>query len=278
MSDEHPVEPGLSFGSVAAAYDRGRPSYPADAVTWAVGAEAQVVLELGAGTGKLTAELVRQGHAVHATDPDGDMLEVLQARVPGCSARRASAEDVPANDRSVDVVVVGQAFHWFDHARALPEIARVLKRGGHLAIVHNERDQRIPWVRRLGDVLGQQDHDFTPEALVQSDLFGFVEEKAFKHWQDVNRESILDLARSRSNIATLEAEAQQAKLAEVRAFYDEYGRGMDGMQIPYVTKVFRARVVDTDEPATTEPQDEASHQGPIVSDGTDTDMLLIDFR
>ena len=64
----------------------------------------------------------------------------------------------------------------------------------------------------------------------------------------------------------------------MRAFYDDYGRGMDGMQIPYVTKVFRAKVIDGDEPATTEPEDEASHEGPIVSDGTDTDMLLIDFR
>ena len=278
MSDEHPVEPRLSFGSVAASYDRGRPSYPADAAAWAVGAEAQVVLELGAGTGKLTAELVRQGHAVHATDPDADMLEVLQEQVPGCSARQASAEEIPANDRSVDVVVVGQAFHWFDHDRALPEIARILKRGGHLAIVHNERDQRIPWVRRLADILGRQDLDFTPDALVHSDLFGFVEDKAFKHWQDVHRESILDLAASQSNIASLDPDAREAKLAEVRAFYDDYGRGMDGMQIPYVTKVFRAKVVDGDEPDPAEPEDEATPDGPIVSDGTDTDMLLIDFR
>lgn len=280
-----PTRPSLSFGSVAQAYDRGRPGYPAQAVTWAVGGEARIVLELGAGTGKLTAELVRQGHAVHATEPDAAMLEVLKERVPGASAKRASAEEIPANDHSVDVVVVGQAFHWFDHDRALPEIARILKAGGHLALVHNERDQRIPWVRRLGDILGHQDHDFTPDQLVQSDLFGFVEEKSFKHWQDVNAETIGDLALSRSNIATLGDDARAAKLAEVRAFYDDYGRGMDGMQIPYVTRCFRAAVVggeggaEAPEGRSEEPPEQGSDpDSPIVSDGTDTDMLLIDFR
>ena len=112
---------------------------------------------------------------------------------------------------------------------------------------------------------------------MNSELFGFVEEKSFKHWQDVNRETFLDMARSRSSIATLGAEERAAKLAEVAALYDEYGRGMDGMQLPYVTRCFRAKVVDRDEKTTNSAED-ASHDGPIVSDGTDTDMLLIDFR
>lgn len=292
MSDDQAAphrDPALSFGSVAGAYDRGRPGYPPAAVAWAVGQEPRIVLELGAGTGKLTAELVRQGHAVHATDPDPAMLEVLRERVPECSSRQASAEEIPANDRSVDVVVIGQAFHWFDHARALPEIARVLRPDGHVAIVHNERDTRIPWVRRLGALLGDQDHLHEPEALVTSDLFGFVEDHSFKHWQDVNRESILDMALSRSTIAVLDDEEREARLEAVLAFYDDYGRGMDGMQIPYVTHCYRAAVVDrndqTGSQAAVDEADEAQpgepgveHTGPIVSDGTDTDMLLIDFR
>ena len=277
MSDEQRTAPGLSFGRVAAAYERGRPGYPAEAAAWLMDGDARIVLELGAGTGKLTSVLVEQGHAVHATDPDRAMLDVLEATVPGASVKQASAEEIPANDRSVDVVVVGQAFHWFDHERALPEIARVLRRGGHLALVHNETDQRIPWVRRLSDLLGHQGHDQAPTALVESDLFGPVEEASFKHWQDVNRDTILDMALSRSDIAALDDDARQAKLAEVRAFYDDYGRGMDGMQVPYVARCVRAALVDP-EAATTEPADEASQEGPIVSDGTDTDMLLIDFR
>jgi ubiquinone/menaquinone biosynthesis C-methylase UbiE len=282
MSDELPETPATidrarSFGSVAEAYDRGRPAYPADAVAWLAGGEAKVVLELGAGTGKLTRQLVDQGHAVFATEPDEAMLAVLRDRVPEVSAKVATAEEIPANDRSVDVVVVGQAFHWFDHEAALPEIARVLKPGGHVALVWNSRDERIPWVRRMGDILGREDLDTSSaQQLVQSALFGFMEEASFKHWQEVNRESILDLARSRSSFATMDDAGREERLAELLAFYDDYGRGMDGMQIPYVTRCYRAVVVDRgEEPA--DPED-PSQDGPLVSDGTDTDMLLIDFR
>jgi ubiquinone/menaquinone biosynthesis C-methylase UbiE len=283
MSDDLPdttatADRARSFGSVAEAYDRGRPSYPAEAVAWLSGGEAKVVLELGAGTGKLTRQLVDAGHAVFATDPDEAMLEVLRQRVPEVSARTASAEEIPANDRSVDVVVVAQAFHWFDHDLALAEIARVLKPGGHVALVWNSRDERIPWVRKMGDLLGRQDLDTSSaQHLVHSDLFGFMEEASFKHWQEVNRETILDLARSRSSYLVMAEAAQEEHLAEVRAFYADYGRGMDGMQIPYVTRCYRAVVVDRDEQTTSDP-DEPSHEGPVVSDGTDTDMLLIDFR
>lgn len=283
MSDEPtsspaPVDRARSFGSVAEAYDRGRPAYPADAVAWLAGGEARVVLELGAGTGKLTRELVDQGHAVFATDPDEAMLAVLRERVPEVSAKVATAEEIPANDRSVDVVVVAQAFHWFDHEVALPEIARVLKPGGHVALVWNSRDERIPWVRRMGAILGRQDLDTSSsERLVHSDLFGFMEETAFKHWQEIDREKILDMARSRSSFAVMDESERESHLAEVLAFYDEYGRGMDGMRIPYVTRCYRAVVVDRDE-QTTPGSDEPSQEGPVVSDGTDTDMLLIDFR
>ena len=283
MSDDAPSSPtpvdrARSFGSVAEAYDRGRPAYPADAVAWLAGGEARVVLELGAGTGKLTRELVDQGHAVFPPEPDEAMLAVLRERVPEVSAKVATAEEIPANDRSVDAVVVAQAFHWFDHEAALPEIARVLKPGGHVALVWNSRDERIPWVRRMGDILGRQDLDTSSsEQLVHSGLFGFMEEASFKHWQEVNRESILDMARSRSSFAVMDDEERERHLAEVLAFYDDYGRGMDGMQIPYVTRCYRAVVVDRDEP-TTSATDEPSQEGPVVSDGTDTDMLLIDFR
>jgi len=289
-----------SFGPVAAAYDRGRPSYPRQAAEWLVPGQARTVLELGAGTGKLTARLVELGHDVHASDPDEGMLDVLSARVPGASTKVGVAEEIPVNDRSVDAVVCGGSFHWFDHERAMPEIARVLKPGGHIAITWNQRDERIPWVRRLGAVLGEAGHDFDSsyDVLASSGFFGFVEETSFKHWQDINRESIVDLALSRSDIASMEEGERTAKLAEVLAFYDDYGRGMDGMQLPWVARCLRAQVIDRPEadppPAEDdgddatdpsadpeEPREHREHReprGPIVSDGTDTDMLLIDFR
>ena len=295
MMDEHAdlTRWARSFGPVAAAYDRGRPGYPRESAAWLVGRDRAQVLELGAGTGKLTAELVALGHDVHATDPDEAMLAILTERVPEARTSVAAAEELPLADRSVDVVVAAQAFHWFDLDRALPEIARVLRPGGHLSLVWNQRDERIPWVKRLGRLIGTQEQESDPaQPLVESGRFGFVEEQQFQIWQDVNRESILDLVRSRSNVAVLDDEAREAKLAEVLAFYDDYGRGMDGMQLPYVTRCFRATVLGSpgaDDGADPEGTDERDVAGAAdadspgseatgPSDGTDTDLLLIDFR
>lgn len=278
-------QPARSFGPVAAAYDRGRPGYPAEAGQWLTGGPGRTVLELGAGTGKLTALLVEHGHDVHATDPDPAMLAVLSASLPGVRTTQAGAEDLPAADRSVDVVVCAQSFHWFDLERALPEIARVLKPGGHLALVWNQTYQKIPWVRRLGALIGNEDQVDDPAAAVKtSELFGFVDGAEFRHWQDINRASVADLAASRSAVSTLDDDAREARIAEVVAFYDDFGRGMDGMQLPYVARCFRAQVVDhgageiPTPVGTTSAADPASQEGPSVSDGSDTDMLLIDFR
>lgn len=263
---------------MAQAYDRGRPSYPAEAVAWLLDGDAKIVLELGAGTGKLTREMVDQGHAVFATEKDPAMLAILQERVPEVSAKVAGAEEIPANDRSVDVVIAAQAFHWFDHERALPEIARVLKPGGHVALVWNFFDKRIPWVRKLVEVVGE--HSATSSSQGELDgheLFEDVETKTFAFWQDVDRDTLVDIVASRSYIASMPDAEREAKLDAVRALYDDYGRGHDGMQLPYVVECFRAKVIDQRDAATEVPAD-ASQEGPIVSDGTDTDMLLIDFR
>src|SRR4051794_5391524 len=129
-----------SFGGVAEAYERGRPTYPADAVRWLLGEHPLPVLELGAGTGKLTRVLTELGHDVHATDPDASMLKILEREVPGVPTAQASAEDIPLGDDSVDAVIAAQAFHWFDLDRALPEIARVLRPGGRACLLWNTRN------------------------------------------------------------------------------------------------------------------------------------------
>ena len=274
-----------SFGDVAESYERGRPTYPRDAVGWLLGEHPLTVLELGAGTGKLTRVLAELGHDVHATDPDPAMLQVLEREVPGVPTAEASAEDVPLGDASVDAVIAAQAFHWFDLDRALPEIARVLRPGGRVCLLWNTRNEKIPWVRRLGALIGTQEQLRDPaEALIFSELFGFVETREFTHWQTIDRRSIQDLVLSRSNVAVLDAEARAAKMTEVLAFYDEFGRGMDGMQLPYVTKCFRADVLDRPRAASTGGPDERSGDagpsgnGPDGPDGPDEDMLLIDFR
>ena len=107
---------------------------------------------------------------------------------------------------------------------------------------------------------------------------GPVEAKNFAHWQDVNRETLVDIVGVALYVASLDEAAREARLDKVRALYDDYGRGHDGMQLAYRTECFRAQVIDRDEGPSTDPGDDASHDGPIISDGTDTDMLLIDFR
>jgi ubiquinone/menaquinone biosynthesis C-methylase UbiE len=279
MTDETP-DWAHSFGGVAEAYERGRPTYPADAVQWMVGDQPCSVLELGAGTGKLTRVLVSLGHDVHATDPDPAMLAVLEEQVPGTRTAVAGAEEIPLGDRSVDVVIAAQAFHWFDLDRALPEIARVLRPGGRLCLVWNQRNEKIPWVRRLGALIGTQEQLRDPaQALIFSELFGFVEEREFSHWQTVDRKTIQDLVLSRSNVAVLDDEGRAAKLAEVLAFYDDYGRGMDGMQLPYVTRCFTATALDRPMPSGVEEDgDPGEASGTAKRPDDPDDELLIDFR
>lgn len=283
-----------SFGGVAEAYHRGRPSYPDDAVAWLVGEQPVTVLEVGAGTGKLTERLVAAGHDVHATEPDPGMLDVLSREIPAVKLTRAAADDLPTGDASVDVVVAAQCYHWFDPEVVLPEIARVLRPGGHVSVVWNERDERIPWVRRLGRIIGTPDAERDPTAdLEASGLFDEVETASFVCWQTVDRVTIQDLARSRSNVALLDEAERERVIAELLALYDDYGRGMDGMQLPYRTRCFRARVrervVETpveETTATGEAEDGEAWRSDsattlprvAVQPVDDGSLLLIDFR
>ena len=281
MDEEH-QRLARSFGAVAESYDRGRPSFPPEAVRWLVGDDPATVLEVGAGTGKLTQQLVALGHDVHATEPAPEMLEILRRNLPDTRSTQAPAEDLPVPDRSVDVVVAAQSFHWFDLELALPEIARVLRPGGRLGLVWNLRNEKIPWVRKLGTLIGNQEllaKDIA-EPLVHSGLFGFVEDATFPFWQDINRDSIQDMVLSRSNIALLDDEEREAKLAEVVAFYDDYGRGMDGMRLAYDSHCYRAAVVEQPGQMAMPEDDppEGPHDPEPPTDGPDDGMLLIDFR
>jgi SAM-dependent methyltransferase len=267
------VNPALSFGAVADAYERARPGYPREAAAWLAGSRPATLLELGAGTGKLSDQLVALGHRVVATDPLEEMLRHLATRLPQTLVARAAAERIPLRGRSVDAVIAAQAFHWFDLDRALPEIARVLRPGGHLALVWNQRDERIPWVRRLGSIIGTQEQQHDPtHALLGSHLFGFVDATTFRFWQPLDRARLRDLVLSRSNIATMPAIQREGVLRKVDDLYAEYGRGADGMLLPYLTHCYKAVVrppaLDSDDP----PPPHAS------DDGGDADALLIDFQ
>ena len=234
------AERAASFARVADAYERARPGYPADAVLWLAGETPRDVVDLGAGTGKLTRSLAALGHHVVAVEPLAEMLDRLRAAVPGATAVVGSAESMPLPDASVDVVACAQAFHWFDPGPALAEMARVLRPGGRIALVWNVRDERVPWVDEMSDAMvGRTGVDRHSGAIEQSGLYGEVERARFEHSQDVDREALRELVLSRSYCAVLPEEERAPILGRVDALFDAYAR--DGvLTLPYVVECFRA--------------------------------------
>jgi SAM-dependent methyltransferase len=232
--------PYTAFAEVAGAYERGRPEYPAEAVRWLVGYEPCDVVDLGAGTGKLTRGLVALGHRVVGVEPLTEMRGELERAVPGARALAGSAEAIPLPDGTADVVTTGQAFHWFDHELALPEIARVLRPGGRLALVWNSRDDRDPWMARLSGIIGNetvQESDVLP-VLDRSGVFAPVESARFSYEQTHDREGLVDLVLSRSYGAKLEPVEREPILDAVVRLYDETA-GPGGVRLAYVTDCFR---------------------------------------
>ena len=163
MTDPRVAPNAARFGDVADAYERARPLYP-DAALAELAARCGLragtpVVDLGAGTGKLTRQLVALGADVIAVEPSAGMRARLAAAVPSVRVLDGTAEDIPLPDVSVEVVAAGQAFHWFDTRRALDEIARVLRRGGWLALMWNEPPES-GWAAEL-DSLRQELTGFT---------------------------------------------------------------------------------------------------------------------
>jgi SAM-dependent methyltransferase len=236
--------PATSFAAVADEYERARPEYPLEAVRWLAGDEPADVVDLGAGTGKLTRGLVALGHRVTAVEPLEEMLERLRRAAPQARAVTGAAEQLPLPDASADVVACAQAFHWFDAQPALREIARVLRPGGRVALVWNIRDDRERWTAGLNDMIGREavDSRDAETPLAASGLFEPVEVAVFSFVQRLGRAELLDLVRSRSYCAVMEPRERDAVLARVSALYDVHA-GPDGIDLPYRTRCYRARLL-----------------------------------
>lgn len=233
-----------SFGEAADAYRRGRPGYPESAVEWLVPRRARRVLDLGAGTGKLTRPLVGAGLKVTAVEPSEQMRGQLADAVPGARVLAGSAESIPLDDGSVDAVVVGQAWHWFDPDRTVPEVARVLTPGGTLALAWNIRDESAPWVAALGALMhrhSEQVIDTRPEI---GEPFGPAERTEIRWSRPMTRASIRDMVASRSYVITLPEDERELLLADVDDLLLEHPdlRGRDEIILPYVTYCTRTRL------------------------------------
>lgn len=228
-----------SFGPAADIYERGRPAYPAEALDWLLPAGNPRVLDLGAGTGKLTRQIRDRGLAVTAVDPSEGMLAQLAASVPGVPAVLGAAESIPLPAGSADVVLVAQAWHWVDPRRALPEVARVLAPGGRLGLVWNTRDQSSDFIRRLDEIIGNEDRARQP---VVGAPFGPVETHLVS-WTDViGPEQLIDLVASRSGVIVLAPGERAALLDEVRRLAATHPAvaGRTEFEMPYVTVCARA--------------------------------------
>jgi SAM-dependent methyltransferase len=246
--DDRHARRAASFGAAAALYQSARPSYPDEAVAWCVPRSALDVVDLAAGTGKLTERILAQGvpdRRVTAVEPSPGMRETLHAALPGVTVLPGTAEGTGLPAASADAVAVGQAWHWFDPPRAAAELARVLRPGGTLALLWNVRDTEAGagWVAAVEEILHRDDPLRTISGPpVLGPAFGPVEHRQVRWSDPVTPSSLRALAASRSHVLTLPEDAREALLAEIdelAATHPEL-RGREVVAMPYRTDCFRA--------------------------------------
>jgi SAM-dependent methyltransferase len=237
------------FDAAADVYERARPDYPSEALEW-IADELELVtgayvVDLAAGTGKLTRQLLALGLRVTAVEPVRGMREVLTRVLPNVDAIEGTAESIPLEAGAVDAVTVAQAFHWFDAERALAEIHRVLRPGGGVALIWNVRDGSDPLQEAYAALIRPYRGDY-PEPHGESEyfsasplaspLFERYEQRTFRHVQLLDADGLVARAASVSFIAKLPVEERGELLERVRAI------ALAGQfEFPYLTKVFTAR-------------------------------------
>jgi SAM-dependent methyltransferase len=256
MTSELHEAAAQGFSGAAASYEQGRPTYPPAAVARLarelhLGVD-RAVLDLAAGTGKLTALLVGTGATVVAVEPVAEMRAVLERVLPGVRAIPGTAEAIPLAAGSVDAVTVGQAFHWFRGDVALAEIHRVLRPGGGLGLLWNDRDTSIGWVGRLTEIMEPHRGD-TPtyrsvawrDPFERTTLFGPLQHAETRHVHRLPPEDVVARVASVSFVAALPEPERQRVLAEVRNLLatDPEIRGRAELELPYRTDVYWAKRV-----------------------------------
>jgi SAM-dependent methyltransferase len=237
------------FGSVAASYAQHRPDYPEQAVAWALGSlpDSARVLDLAAGTGKLTEAILRCGipaAAVLAVEPDDRMRTQLSHLLPAVRVRFGTAEQIPADDGAVHAVLVGQAFHWFDPDQALSEIARVLRPGGVLAALGNTEDDSVGWVTEL-TAAAQAQRSAGMAGCGFADLpehpaFNDPQRRGFRWRWPRTVDSLLDTVSTHSWAVTTAPDQRAATFAAIRRFLETHPSTRDGsFELPMQTLVLR---------------------------------------
>ena len=247
LSPEYHARRASSFGGRAAAYAAERPGYPDEAIRWALEPVASRtplrVLDLAAGTGKLTAGLLRHSADVVAVEPHAAMLAELRRALPAVRALEGTAESIPLDDGSVDAILVGQAMHWFDTERASAEMARVLAPGGVAAGLWNCEDDRVPWVGGFRDV-SRGSVSFSQWAdvprMVPSPGFPELETRNFEHAQRRTAESLAANLETHSHVLVMPEDERRELIDHVLNFLRSTPETADGeFDLPLVTIVTR---------------------------------------
>ena len=240
----------LSFGSVAADYDRYRPSPPPQALDWLLPPGAHAVLDLAAGTGAVTRELIGRASRVIAVEPDERMRAVLAARCPEAEVLAGRGEDIPLPTASMDAVVISAAWHWLDPDQAVPEITRVLRIGGVLGVMWTSRDARVPWVaefNRLAPESREADRppDGRPGSRRRREVvfpagtpMSPVEEHAVEYSLPMTKDELVGLFGTYSGVITLGPERRAGFSRRVRAFLD--GQPWDRADLPLICRCLRS--------------------------------------
>ena len=268
MTDpEHPAAPAMNrlaargFSVGADAYERSRPDYPPAAIEQLrerlVLRPGRTVLDVGAGTGKLTRLLVPTGVRVLALEPIAQMRAKLAANAPGAEALDGLAEAIPLPDGAVDAEVCAQAFHWFDAPRALAELHRVLRADAWLVLIWNVRDESVPWVKAMGALVASlqaqiprhQDEAWRP-AVDETPWFSFVETSTIPHGQVLSPDGVLDRLASMSVVAAETPEVRGRLMAAVAHLLrtDPQTAGRAEILLPYTTELHWLRRRDETAP------------------------------
>lgn len=245
MPEEHADKAvrARSFGAAADLYERARPGYPDAAVDWLLPAGARTVVDLGAGTGKLTRALAARGVEVIAIEPIGEMRAQLAAALPEVRAVAGTAEAIPLPDASVDAITVAQAWHWVDPERATAEAARVLRPGGTLGLIWNRRDERVEWMQRLSAVMGSAEAEVMDmEAVEIGPPFGPTETFVAEWYRPMDVDMLVEMAASRSYVITATPRRRREILDGIRVLVEnEPGLGHE-FDFPYRTYCFKAKL------------------------------------
>lgn len=242
-----PTVPGMdtarhrTFGSVAQTYDRARASYPQRAVEWVLEparvSAGRRVLDLGAGTGRVSSVLLGLGVEVVAVEPNDAMRALVPA---GATALAGTAEQVPLPDWSVDAVLVGQAWHWFDNQQALAQVRRVLRPGGVLGLLWNVFDDRVPWVAELVAASAAQDRLSAMDDELPYEGKPVPVRQEFPHHQAMTRDLLVDNLASRSGTVLMAPAAREDLLRRVRDLAPAEAFGL-----PWVCDTWRAQMPES---------------------------------